>query len=503
MSTLAIVFGYSDKGLSLSKQLLLSFYRNIYQDSSVVDVYSYLCNFEITDFASFRPGLEQQDKECDPNSYRYKESDNPDSANDFKDLHFWPGAIYPQNCTKSSFLKFYLPDVAVYHDFVSQSMSSYDYVLFCHNDIKFVKNNNALNEWMQILSDDTRYSIIVEPRFICSQDISARFHMCFVLVNTKKFLESKLSFINDLTLMDGSRFKVYSNGGSGLLASCYSKENQTNFQPYLLDVHGFFRNHETKPSKWFDHIGGVEWKNNPAIWKKQHYLDYISHNLDQAEQYAKLSLSSLKRCPKIEVKTQHPIALESRDHLLPFGTKQDNSVNLKFNEKLSKIMPSPISVLDLGCAGGGMVKSFLDQGDLAVGIEGSDYSFVEQRAEWTNIPNNLFLADITKPFEILIDNHPAKFDLITAWEFFEHIQEKDLIAVFDNIDKHLKSDGLMIASISSLESYHHRTVHPKNWWLEFVKQYTSFIYRADYLDNFNETDFVRNLSHNFHVVLSR
>ena len=38
-------------------------------------------------------------------------------------------------------------------------------------------------------------------------------------------------------------------------------------------------------------------------------------------------------------------------------------------------------VLDLACAGGGMVRSFLDEGIEAVGIEGSDTAKREGRAQ--------------------------------------------------------------------------------------------------------------------------
>ncbi len=73
----------------------------------------------------------------------------------------------------------------------------------------------------------------------------------------------------------------------------------------------------------------------------------------------------------IVVHTSKPIALDSPDHLVPLGTRQDNSVNRAFNRKLRTLIPQP-RVLDLGCAGGGMVASFLDEGDFAVGVEGSD-----------------------------------------------------------------------------------------------------------------------------------
>ena len=37
---------------------------------------------------------------------------------------------------------------------------------------------------------------------------------------------------------------------------------------------------------------------------------------------------------KIVVETNHPIAIDSTDHIYPFGTAVDNSTNPKFNNKL-------------------------------------------------------------------------------------------------------------------------------------------------------------------------
>ena len=90
----------------------------------------------------------------------------------------------------------------------------------------------------------------------------------------------------------------------------------------------------------------------------------------------------------VEVLTQKPVALDSPDHLMPWGTRQDNSTNLQFNLKLARWLPlETLSVLDLGCSGGGFVKSVLDMGCLAVGLEGSDYSQVRARTEWATIPS--------------------------------------------------------------------------------------------------------------------
>lgn len=184
----------------------------------------------------------------------------------------------------------------------------------------------------------------------------------------------------------------------------------------------------------------------------------------------------------IVVKTAKPIAIDSPDHLTPVGTRNDNSRNPAFNAKLYQLIPAKdLRVLDIGCSGGGFVKSILDDGGFAVGIEGSDYSQNRLRAEWATIPDNLFTADATEPFEIEewgeddddVRSEPDRitFDVVTAWEFWEHIKEDDIPAVCDNIRKHFSEDGFFFGTINSgpdiqngIQTAVHQTIKPIEWW---------------------------------------
>ena len=53
----------------------------------------------------------------------------------------------------------------------------------------------------------------------------------------------------------------------------------------------------------------------------------------------------------VTFQTQHPIAVDSPDHLYPTGTANDNSKNLAFVDEVL-IWKSKPNVMDLGCAGG-------------------------------------------------------------------------------------------------------------------------------------------------------
>src|SRR3990170_1119622 len=143
--------------------------------------------------------------------------------------------------------------------------------------------------------------------------------------------------------------------------------------------------------------------------------------------------------------TDHPIAVNSYDHLYPLGTARDNTKSPDFNARLFGLYPGQIGVLDLGCAGGGFVESVIEDGHIAVGLEGSDYSLKLKRAAWATVPGNLFTCDISYPFVLHAgDGLPCKFDVVTAWDSLEHIEMGDLDMVFDNIKLHSKYRAMFL-----------------------------------------------------------
>jgi 2-polyprenyl-3-methyl-5-hydroxy-6-metoxy-1,4-benzoquinol methylase len=172
--------------------------------------------------------------------------------------------------------------------------------------------------------------------------------------------------------------------------------------------------------------------------------------------------------PNITIETEHPIATDSLDHTQPLGTAVDNSVSASFNRKLFELIPAKqVRLLDLGCSGGGLVRSILESGGFAVGIEGSDFSRNANRAEWATIPEWLFTADVTKPFTLrnCVSPDPLKFNVITGWEFWEHIAEEDIPNVARNIRHHCTPNAIFIGSISQNIEPHHRTAQSKLKWM--------------------------------------
>lgn len=171
----------------------------------------------------------------------------------------------------------------------------------------------------------------------------------------------------------------------------------------------------------------------------------------------------------IKINTQHPVAYQSLDHIDPKGTANDNTHYPWFVTKTQRIFGRKVKHLDLGCAGGGLVKDFLDMNHFSIGIEGSNYSLNSQRAEWKTIPLNLFTGDICEPFHFIDDesDNIIKFDIITAWEVMEHIPREKLSGLFHNIWSNLEPGGLFVCSIATFEDPgYHVTLEQKPWWVE-------------------------------------
>ncbi|MHC4334130.1 MAG: class I SAM-dependent methyltransferase [Planctomycetota bacterium] len=196
---------------------------------------------------------------------------------------------------------------------------------------------------------------------------------------------------------------------------------------------------------------------------------------------------------KYKLLTNHPIAVDSPDHIHPRCTRRDNTINPRFNEYLIDLFEGDKpSVLDFGCAGGGMVRSLIDDGCNAVGLEGSDYNKKHQRAEWGVIPDNLLTCDVGFPFSLSNGSGICQFDVITAWEHIEHLPEDRLSAMITNMRCHLKPGGWIIGSTSSLSSSyegieHHLTRRPIDWWNDLFRD-RGFVVRTDIEQYFDEND---------------
>lgn len=232
-------------------------------------------------------------------------------------------------------------------------------------------------------------------------------------------------------------------------------------------------------------FGVLQGINMDLTWMKRVDVETEDKLRDIFSFVQKLSNEDQKH--RVKFNAESTLAIDSNDHKFPCGTKNDNTRYPRFVKKCEDYFGRKINLLDLGCAGGGLVLDFLLYGHRAYGIEGSNYSLINQRAEWRSIPNNLFVADITKPFDFRDDiDQRIKFDLITMWEVLEHIKEKDLPGLIENIVANLTIGGLFVASIGLEEQMHptanvklHHTVKSVEWWQKLFYEY-NFVPVADY-----------------------
>jgi SAM-dependent methyltransferase len=208
------------------------------------------------------------------------------------------------------------------------------------------------------------------------------------------------------------------------------------------------------------------------------------------------------------LETETPVALDSLDHIMPSGTMRDNTCKPRFVKACEKFKGEACSYLDLGCAGGGLVRNFLESGHFSIGVEGSNYSFLEGRAEWARIPRHLFTADITKPFSIKDARtaEPQLFDIVGAWEVMEHLPEESLPAFCRNVISHLSPGGVFIASVAMFPLPHHICLHEEKWWVEMFAEHG--LYRIAHRNDFVPGDFPRGENDwppemGFHIVCKR
>lgn len=209
----------------------------------------------------------------------------------------------------------------------------------------------------------------------------------------------------------------------------------------------------------------------------------------------------------IILKTDHPIAYDSPDHLMPWGTMRDNTTNANFIEEIHEFIKlnydlDNFNFLDLGCSGGQLAVDFSKRGNLSVGLEGSDYSVKHQRANWPEYHNKiLFTCDVTKPYSLYNEGEKIEFDIITAWEVVEHIHPDDLSDFFKYINDNLKPGGIFLASVSTIEDVIegfklHQTIFSEVEWYQKLPKLTSLkLYQYPF------TYKVREGNGSFHILL--
>jgi len=177
----------------------------------------------------------------------------------------------------------------------------------------------------------------------------------------------------------------------------------------------------------------------------------------------------------ITVNTDYPIAIDSLDHINPYGCVQDSNTNYDYIDEIKNHFTNKqLKVLDIGCAGGQLMVDHHNKGDIAVGLEGSSNALNGKgKDNWIIFKDNvLFLCDASRPYSIQLNDDTIKFDYIQSWEVIEHIPGERLDTFFTNIKNHLDDNGLFCGSIATTRcsSGNHVSLLPLNGWIEKFKK---------------------------------
>ncbi len=250
-------------------------------------------------------------------------------------------------------------------------------------------------------------------------------------------------------------------------------------------------------------VNEIEQKTDNIIKDQMRFIAEMHKHIDYFHQDIFSFLAQTADCgnplktQRVQVITNHPVAIHSNDHLHPRGTANDNTRAPFFIRKCEELFPNKkIKYMDIGCAGGGIVLDALLRGHFAIGLEGSDYSLLHQRAEWRALRHNLFTCDVTFPFDVqtIEGKEHVNFDVISAWEVLEHIPEDSLDQMIKNIIDHLEIGGVFIGTAAQFGDYDpvsgasmHVTIKPREWWEDKFTQY-GLVSRREL---FNEADMAR------------
>jgi 2-polyprenyl-3-methyl-5-hydroxy-6-metoxy-1,4-benzoquinol methylase len=212
---------------------------------------------------------------------------------------------------------------------------------------------------------------------------------------------------------------------------------------------------------------------------------------------------------KLKIITEFPVAYNSPDHIVPVGTKNDNSTDSEYIMEVENFFKNEkINIMDIGCAGGQLAVDFYNRGHLSVGIEGSDYNIKHKQFNWPTYHEKvLWTADLTKPFKMVDENNNRVFfDLISAWEVVEHIHPNDLDNFFDNILSQLKPDGIFISSVNMGPDdridkngnviHLHQSVFPEKHWKEKILS-------KRIVESYPFVNKVRNSLNSFYMTMKR
>ena len=139
-------------------------------------------------------------------------------------------------------------------------------------------------------------------------------------------------------------------------------------------------------------------------------------------------------------------------------------------ERVSKLISitHPISVLDVGCAYGFIVRKLLDRGIYAVGMDISKWC---ERKARKIIPHNFIRHDIRQPLPF----REKEFDVLYCEGVLEHIEEDKIEGIMKEFDRVALRRYIQVSFAHHKDvekDYGHICIKEGYWWFEKVPFFT-------------------------------
>ncbi|MBS0426087.1 MAG: hypothetical protein JSR41_02225 [Proteobacteria bacterium] len=255
-------------------------------------------------------------------------------------------------------------------------------------------------------------------------------------------------------------------------------------------VEDLARRIEAHSTQTYDHLAGVQSDNQmrlaelrsdnearladlqTSVAELHGHIDWVQRDI----LIAMVSRLDFSKSRGFQCVTDYPVAYDSPDHLHPVGTVLDHTRQPRFIRACEDYFGAgkQLSFLDIGCSAGGVVWDAVLRGHIGIGLEGSDVSRLQQRAEWRLLRDSLFTCDVTRPFELgQGGSSPFQFDVISAWEVLEHLTREGVDGLFANLARHTHPGSVFACSISQVGGGFtedgvplHQTLEPLPWWQE-------------------------------------
>lgn len=139
------------------------------------------------------------------------------------------------------------------------------------------------------------------------------------------------------------------------------------------------------------------------------------------------------------------------------------------NSTINNLTPNnstPSTLLDVGCAKGFLVLSLRNLGINAIGIDASEYAISSTPEEVKDFIAHGLVEDLETCRE-------GQFDIVTAFDVLEHLDEKDVPQACKNLL--FAADKYIIVCVPTWKvegdlDVTHKTIRPREWWEEQFRE---------------------------------